>query len=170
MDSKFIGVIMGLEFFVRNGKVKDKFQVVDIWNQVMKYHDEISDIDLETRQDAPEIFMKFFENNVRSVNKIALVAEEDRQVIGYMMGAIQKRPPVFKTIHQAILSDAAVHINKRNNGVGEQLLIVFVEWAKKKGMKYIVLDVVPENNIGLNFWKKHGFQTMVLNQRKMLLD
>lgn len=168
MVSAFIGVIMAIDFFVRKGLVKDKFQAVEIWNQVMKYHDEISDIDMEMRLDAPEKFMKFFENNVRSINKIALVAEEDGEIIGFLMGAIQKRPPVLKTTHQAFLSDAAVHLDKRSNGVGEQLLSAFVKWAKEKGMKYIILNVVPENKIGLNFWQKHGFQTMVFNQRKML--
>jgi GNAT superfamily N-acetyltransferase len=156
------------EILIRNGKVNDKHHVAKIWQEIMEYHREISSINLEVRQDAPKIFMEFYENNVRSINKKALIAEEDGIIIGYMMGAIQKRPPVFKNRNQAFITDAAVTANKRNSGIGEQLLIAFEDWVKEKKLNYIVLNVVPENTVGINFWQKHGFQTIVLNQQKMV--
>lgn len=153
---------------VRRGRINDKEQVLEIWKELMEYHIQISSVDYDMIDDAPEIFMKFFENNVRSRNKMAIVAEEDRKIIGYMLGAIQKRPPIFKTIHHAFITDAAVLKKNRNSGVGTKLLGGFVTWAKEKGMTYIALAVVPENDIGRNFWKKHGFETVMYNQRKML--
>jgi ribosomal protein S18 acetylase RimI-like enzyme len=153
---------------IRPGRIKDKEQVLEIWKELMEYHIQISSVDYDMVDDAPEIFMKFFENNVRSRNKMAIVAEEDRKIIGYMLGAIQKRPPLFKTTHQAFITDAAVLKSNRNLGVGTKLLYRFVTWAKEKGMTYIALAVVPENDIGRNFWKKHGFETIMYNQRKML--
>jgi len=159
---------MAKNFIIRPGRIKDKKQVLEIWEELMEYHIGISSIDYEMKDDAPELFLKFFENNVRSRNKKAVVAEEDGKVIGYVLGAIQERPPLFKTTHHAFITDAAVLQENRNKGVGTKLLEEFASWAKEKGMKYIVLSVVPENKIGKDFWEKHGFQTIMLNQRKML--
>ncbi|MEW6069152.1 MAG: hypothetical protein AB1485_00895 [Candidatus Thermoplasmatota archaeon] len=44
----------------------------------------------------------------------------------------------------------------------------FTAWAKKKKMKYITLYVMPENKIGVKFWREHGFKTMLLNQIKII--
>jgi ribosomal protein S18 acetylase RimI-like enzyme len=159
---------MPSEIIIRNGRIKDKKQVLEVWEELMEYHIRISSIDYEMKDDAPELFMKFFENNVRSRIKKAVVAEENGKVIGYILGAIQKRPPLFKTTHHAFITDAAVLQENRNKGVGTKLLEEFASWAKEKGMKYVVLSVVPENKIGKIFWEKLGFQTIMLNQRKML--
>lgn len=159
---------MGNQATIRNGRIKDKNQVLVLWQEMTDYHIEMSSIDFEMNDDAPKLFMKFFENNVRSRNKKAIVAEEDGRIIGYLLGAIQKRPPVFKTTHQAFITDAAVTENKRKSGVGTKMLKVFKAWAKEKGMMYIALSVAFENEIGKKFWNKQGFKTILLSQRKML--
>ena len=159
---------MAKAVMIRNGRVKDKHQVLAIWKELMEYHIKISAIDYEMVDDAPDIFMRFYENNVRSRNKTAIIAEEDGVVIGYLLGVIQKRPPVFKTAYQAYISDMSVTKSKRNIGIGSKIVEAFVAWAKEKEIKYIVLTVIPENEIGRAFWKKHGFGTIMLNQRKML--
>ncbi|WP_455392617.1 N-acetyltransferase family protein [[Eubacterium] cellulosolvens] len=153
---------------IRPGRLRDKEQVVELWKELMEYHVQISSIDYEMVKDAPNLFMKFFENNVRSRNKKALVAEEDGEIIGYMLGAIQKRPLLFKTTHQAFITDAAVKRETRNQGVGTKLLESFAAWARERGMKYISLSVVPENESGIKFWQKQGFEIVMFSQRKML--
>jgi ribosomal protein S18 acetylase RimI-like enzyme len=129
---------------------------------------KISKIDFELVDDATEIFKRFFETNVRSRNKKVIVAEEDGKIIGYMMGAIERRPPVFKITHRAFITDAGVTARRRNLGIGTKLFNAFSSWAKEKGMKFISLAVVYKNEIGIEFWKKQGFETMLLLQRKML--
>jgi ribosomal protein S18 acetylase RimI-like enzyme len=57
---------------------------------------------------------------------------------------------------------------RRNRGIGTKLVKEVIAWPKKKKMKYITLYVLPENKIGLKFWKKHGFETVLLSQRKIL--
>ena len=155
---------------IRNGRINDKKRVLNIWEEMMEYHITISSIDYEMVKNAPELFMKFYENNVRSTKKIALVAEVEKtgKIVGYILGTIHPRPPLFKTTHQAFITDTAVSKNKRNLGVGTKLLAEFITWAKEKGMKYITLNVVPENESGKQFWKKHGFKTVLLGQRKII--
>jgi len=159
---------MPKQVVIRDGRIKDKEKIIELWKEIMDYHMKISNIDFELVDDATEIFKKLFETNVRSINKKVIVAEEDGRIIGYMMGAIEKRPPVFKTTHRAFITDTGVTVSKRNLGIGTKLFNAFSSWAKEKGMKFISLAVVFENEIGIGFWKKQGFETMLLLQRKML--
>lgn len=159
---------MPKQVVIRDGRIKDKEKIVKLWKEIMDYHVKISNIDFEMVADATEIFKKFFETNVRSRNKKVIVAEEDGRIIGYMMGTIEKRPPVFKITHRAFITDAGVTANKRNLGIGTKLFNAFSSWAKEKGMKFITLAVVYENEIGIGFWKKQGLETRFLLQRKML--
>lgn len=112
--------------------------------------------------------MKFYETNVRSRNRTAFIAEKDGEIIGYVMGGILKRPPVYKTAHEARINDIVVTKKWRRRGVGTKLLEAFADWAREKGMKYVTLNVLPENKVGLKFYKKLEFETILVNQRKML--
>ncbi len=152
---------------IRHGRISDKHQVLKLWQEMVDYHITISSIDLEMVENAPMLFTKFFETNVRSKNKSAFVAEEDGKIVGYILGEIQKRPPVFKITHQAFITDMAVTKNLRNKGIGTKLMKVFNVWAKDRGMKYIELNVAVENQLGINFWEKQGFKTIILHQRKL---
>jgi ribosomal protein S18 acetylase RimI-like enzyme len=141
-----------------------------------KYHNKkrsnkrrkISTIDFEMVKNASEIWIRFYETHVRSSNKKAIVAEEDGRVVGYLLGSIEKRSPIFKTTHIAFISDAGVTRERRNRGIGTKLVKEFVAWAKEKRMKYITLSVIPDNELEVKFWRKHGFKTILFHQRKIL--
>ena len=159
---------MSQEIMIRDGRINDKNQVLEIWKELMGYSIQISSYDFDMVSEATKIWMEYFEKNVRSRNRKAIVAEQDGEIIGYLLGCIKKRPPIFKTSHNAHITDIAVLSFKRNKGVGKKLLKAFSDWARKKRMKYLTLDVLPENKIGINFYQKNGFKTILLNQRKML--
>ncbi len=57
---------------------------------------------------------------------------------------------------------------ERNSGAGTALAKAFLPWARRKGVKYISLTVDPNNSTGMRFWKKMGFWTIMLEQRKIL--
>ncbi len=157
---------------IRNGRINDGKQVVNLWKELIDYHKKISTtdfaIDYEMVEDAPTRWVKFYEQHIRSRNKKAIVAEEDGRIIGYLLGSIEKRPPIFKTIYRAFISEACVTRERRNRGIGTKLVKEFVAWAKEKGMKYITLCVLPKNELGVKFWRKHGFKTILFHQRKIL--
>ena len=159
---------MSNEVIIRKGRIKDKEELLEVWKKYMKYHADMESTDFEMIEDAPGLWMKFFKLHVRSRNKMAVVAEKDGKLVGYMLVDIQKRPPIFITTHQAHINDAAVIASEQNKGIGAKLLKHIEDWAREKGVKYTTLCVVPENDIGRNFWKKHGFNTIMMNQRKML--
>ena len=44
----------------------------------------------------------------------------------------------------------------------------FLAWAQKKGVSWVTLEAVPENRIGVPFWKKKGFRTVMIHMRRRL--
>ena len=76
--------------------------------------------------------------------------------------------PLLGSITEMTISNLTIISGMRNNGVGTKLVESFEEWAKEKGMKYVITSTVQENIIGLNFYRKRDFQIIEYDLRKML--
>jgi ribosomal protein S18 acetylase RimI-like enzyme len=129
---------MGTNIVVRKGRLNDVEIVLKLWQELMDYHHEIAAIDFEMIPNAPSLWIKFYRTHVRSGTKIALVAQVDGNIVGYLLGSIQPRPPVFKVKKEAMITDIFVAQNKRRKGIGTKLVSEFFNWAKTKKMKYAV--------------------------------
>jgi len=159
---------MAGKIIVRKGRLNEAETVLKLWLDLMEYHRQIAFADYEMTSDAPELWLKYYCTHVRSRTKIALVAEEDKKIIGYLLGSIQDRPPVFKIKKEAMITDMIVASGKRRKGIGTKLVNEFFKWTKGKKMKYAVLNVVPENLMGKKFWTHHGFTTIIQFRSKTL--
>lgn len=156
------------KFTIRDGRLKDAEAVLAIWHELIEHHQQIAAMDFEMRPEAPDLWLKFYCTNVRSRTRKVLVAEEDGKIIGYTLGSIQERPPVFKIAQEALITDMCVTTNKRRKGVGTKLIEAFASWAKQQGMKYLVMQMVPENKIGKKFWDSLEFHTIMLKRQRTL--
>ncbi len=103
---------------VRAGRLADGDGVARIWLQMMRYHARISPNDYRLIREAPAAWLKLYRRSVRSPNMRALVAVRDGRVIGYLLGAVRKRPPCYRTKSQGFISDLAVAEGERNSGAG----------------------------------------------------
>jgi ribosomal protein S18 acetylase RimI-like enzyme len=153
---------------VRNGCVKDGEKVLQVWDEFMDYHKGISALDFNMVKNARKMWIKYFEKHVRSRIRNAIVAECNGRIVGFLLGTIEKRPPIFTTPHQAYIDSIGVLKSKRNHGVGGMMMDAFMKWAKEKKLPYVMLNVAVENEMAIRFYKKRGFKTMMLSQRKLL--
>ena len=156
------------DFIVRKGRLKDADGVLVLWNEFIEYHKNISSDFFELRDDAPDMFDKYYCRHVRSRRKIALVAERDGEIVGYLLGLHAKRPPVFKNTDYGFVSDLAVTKKMRSKGVGRALMDEFEKWAVDRKLDSISLSVLAANKIGQKFYKKQGYKIMTYSERKVL--
>ena len=159
---------METKFLVRDGCVKDGEKTLLVWDEFMDFHKGISALDFNMVDKAREMWMKYFEKHVRSRIRKAIVAEYDGRIVGFLLGSIEKRPPIFTTSHQAYVDSIGVSESKRNQGIGGLMLDAFVKWAKGKKMPYVMLNVAVENDSAIRFYENRGFKSMMLSQRKLL--
>lgn len=153
---------------IRNGRLKDRSQAARVWHEFMEYHRRISALDNELVENAGEMWMRYYDRHVRSPLMKALVAEQDGEIVGFLLGEMQKRPPIFKTVHQAFLDSICVVESRRNQGIGGMMIDQFAKWAGEKGAPYIMLNVVIENASAQRLYENRGFTTTILAQRKLL--
>jgi ribosomal protein S18 acetylase RimI-like enzyme len=156
------------EVIIRDGRIKDGPETIPIWLEFIEYHQLICAIDMTLRDNAAASWQKYFERHVRSTIRKAIVAEREGKIVGFLIGSIEKRPPCFTTLCQAFLDTVAVAESSRNQGIGERMMHAFAEWAKVKGMPFIMLNVVVENDSAKHLYEKLGYETMLLTQRKLV--
>jgi ribosomal protein S18 acetylase RimI-like enzyme len=157
---------MAHEFTIRKGRTRDKEDAWNIWLQLARYNHRIDPEGFILAEDAREKFLKAFETFVRSRNKKALVGEKNGKVIGVLLGSIQRRHPFMRIRYQAYIDEIVVVEKERNKGVGTKLTENFIEWVRERNVPHIALFVFPENEPALKLYKKFGFETIVLGQRK----
>jgi ribosomal protein S18 acetylase RimI-like enzyme len=153
---------------IREGRIKDAEKTLPIWDEFMEYHRRISALDFEMVANARELWAKYFKRHVRSPIRLAIVAEQNREIVGFLVGEVQKRPPIFLSPSQAYVDSIGVLERCRSQGIGSRMLDAFAEWARRKDMPYIMLQVAVENDAAKYLYEKHGFRSMMLSQRKLL--
>ena len=153
---------------IRDARIKDSKNVLPVWDEFIDYHKRITAMDFEMVDGAREMWRKYFETHVRSRNRKAIVAEQAGEIVGFLLGEIQKRPPVFTTIHQGYVDSIGVLESRRHLGIGTLMLDAFTAWAKGKEMPHIVLLVAVENAPAIKCYEKCGYTTTILMQKKPL--
>lgn len=87
-----------------------------------------------------------------------IVAEEDNQILGYALGAVNTKQK------QAWVLSLGVSEKARGRGLGKQLTEQLIEVLKTEDLKEIALTVFPENNAAIKIYKDLGFEgSPVLN-------
>ena len=131
--------------------------IVELWIQLNDYQASIDPVH-KLKEDAGAGFEQYVREKLTSEEDLFLVAVIDEKVVGFSISAVDKgRPDVFEKVPIVEISDMLVLEEHRWRGVGTEILNHIREWVKSKGIKRIELNAEARNEIGLSFWKKHGF-------------
>lgn len=153
---------------VRDCRLRDAEQVARLWKETIDCHARISRADFALVRDAERRWLGYCRRTLRRKNVKMLVAENDGEVIGYLIGDVRERPDVFRTRRFGFINEAGVTERQRGRGVGKMLVSAYLEWARRKKANYVNIFVDVENVTGLGFWKKRGFKTVMVRQTRML--
>jgi ribosomal protein S18 acetylase RimI-like enzyme len=110
-------------------------------------------------------YTEFFETCISDPEKQLLVAEEKEQMIGYALGEVHTRPPIFQIQKIGFISDVFVVPEFRKLGVAKKFLQELKDWFKSKNLEYIEISVHTQNDIALKIWSKYGFEDSSLKKR-----
>lgn len=145
---------------VREATHEDLDKMKSIWIEFIDYHAGIDSV-FERSRSGHECFGQFVSERIDKPEWRVLVAEIDDKIVGHIMGTIQSRPPVFKSLRFGYVQDIAVRSAFRRRGVGTQLFEHLVQWYKSESVHRIELDVVTANDVSNSFWKKVGCRDLM---------
>lgn len=93
---------------------------------------------------------------IEGKDHIMLVASDDGEIRGYIMGYHQKT----KKMH---IISFGVDKDMRRHGIGTKLMRKLEKYAHKRypDIKYTTLNVEASNEIGIGFYAKYGFKKVI---------
>ncbi|MBW2977632.1 GNAT family N-acetyltransferase [Candidatus Woesearchaeota archaeon] len=101
---------------------------------------------------------KFYNSLLKNKDKLLLVAEEDKTLIGYLLLETQFRDPFLEGNRIGYVSELFVLPEYRKKGISKELLKKSNEWFKKKKFKWLVVSTHSRDKPAIQFWKRKGFK------------
>jgi ribosomal protein S18 acetylase RimI-like enzyme len=145
------------EVRVRRAAEPDVEVVLDLWVEMMSYHARL-DRRFQPTVDAREAFRDTLQQWMADESKRVLVAEQQGDVIGYIIGHLAENPPIFELRHYGHVSDICVAPDWRRRGVGRQLFAALHDWLHEHGLSVVQLSVAARNSVSQAFWHEMGFE------------
>jgi ribosomal protein S18 acetylase RimI-like enzyme len=146
-----------MDIVLRTAEHGDIPRLVQLWNELMDHHAAI-DPYFQKSEVGPANFERFVSSLILLEDSRVLVALDGGLVVGYCIGQVMTRPPVFKMEVHGFITDMTVTASYRRRGVGTRLLAGMLEWFEAKRIDRVELNVVPGNVAGVSFWRKQGFR------------
>jgi ribosomal protein S18 acetylase RimI-like enzyme len=155
---------MQTNYVIRKALTCDVPQIVELWKELMDFNKQYDEhwSRLETGH---ENFGDFINSHIADEAFCVLVAEADKDIVGYCLSEIQKCDPhILKIQEYGHISNIAVTKDYRRKEIGEDLLQKTVDWFSKKGIHRIEVCVGIGNKSARKFWTKMGFTVFVENR------
>jgi len=152
---------------IRRAKIKDLEEVVVLSCKSAIYHEELAsyyDID----KNAKHILSVSLKKNIYSLNSSIFVAEENGNIIGYLLACKVNRLDMFKIKKAGLIADVFVEEKDRRKGVGGELVKECLKWFKKNDIYFIEISVEALNKKAINFWNKKGFKDVFIGKYKKI--
>lgn len=144
-----------------------KAQLQDLANiQNLNYKlflwDKVRDPDLNFEWPYQESGKNYFLKRINEDLGACFVAESEGVVLGYIAGRVNKEIVSFDTILRGELENMYVEEDARSRGVGKTLVREFLEWAKTKGAKSIIVEAYFGNVDAIKFYEACGFNNFAV--------
>jgi ribosomal protein S18 acetylase RimI-like enzyme len=124
-----------------------------------KEYDPLLDLD-KIEKDDP----KHYKNRIEKDDGCVFVAIIDGKIIGYICGGLAKKGS-FGRLPNIIVTEIQTFFileKYRSSGTGKKLYDKFLEWSKRKNADKIRLDVHPQNELAIKFYRKNNFKDYYL--------
>ncbi len=127
----------------------------DLWVELMAFHAAL-DARFSVPPHGRANYIRHVQHALRDETFVVLVAVEQQQVVGYVMGYIGQNPPIFAHPRYGFIADLCVTSQCRRKGAGEALVKKICAWFRGRGMHSVQLNVAHLNPLSQAFWRKVG--------------
>lgn len=157
---------MGVD--IRTATIRDLGAIQELNNRLFeKEHDEY-DKSLVVGWPFKEEGKSYFSGRITGEDGLALVAEVEGKIVGYLVGALGKPLSYKKWEKVAELENMFVLKEHRGLGIGAKLTEAFLKWCRDNGAENVKAVAAHQNLKGINFYKKMGFKETEITLEKQL--
>ena len=109
---------------------------------------------------ADEEFGNYLQKRINDADFKVFVAKEGGNCIGYVMGWIEQRPPIYRKRKVGYLSNIFVDEAHQKQEVGAQLYRALETWFQERKVDYIEIRADARNSAAMKSFKKYGFKEL----------
>jgi ribosomal protein S18 acetylase RimI-like enzyme len=150
------------QFRIRDARGADRETIGLLWRELMAYHRAL-DARFTIAPDGEQKYLRHVQEMMRSRNARVLVAEEihSGEIVAYLMGELQSRPPIAMPGLYGFISDICVQQTWRHRGVGKALFEEIRRWFIARKATAIELYIAEANPGATAFWQAMGLDSFL---------
>lgn len=166
MINKKIKLKNNIDLIIREAKIIDASNIIEYVDDVSGETDFLTFGRGEFNKTLEEE-EKIIEEHIKANNRIFLIAEINNKIIGVLNVNANNK----KRLKHICSFGISVKKNYWGYGVGSNLILTLIEWAKWTGIvRKINLSVVENNNSAIALYEKFGFKTEGIITRDLFLN
>ena len=147
-----------MDYFIHKGKKEDFEKIKVLWDKLWTFNEK-KEPSYQRNSQAEKKFTSLF-NSIISDNESSciFVADNEKSIIGYIMASIWQKPAGFKLHQFGSIIDTFVREKYRRQGIGSELLKRVKKWfMDNTTIRRLEVNMVVNNEVSMNFWRKNGF-------------
>ena len=153
-----------IQIKIRDADEDDLKGVVKLWEMLGEHHRSHSE-HFRLARDGRRKWERYLRERFDEMSTKLIVAEEDGELVGFMLCLMQPQEPVFAEKAIGLISDAYVKKDWRKKGVTREMLRVALRWFHKNKLKTVEISVAAANLEGRTAWAQLGFKPFVVRKR-----
>lgn len=140
--------------------------VTRLWEQLDDYHRQVG-LSFPQAVEAGKAWLASFE---RTLGRFSFlwVAQSGDQLEGFLLGRLKHTPAYLGGVTVGEISDLYVSENLRGQGVASRLVELALDQFRALHVHSVEVQVMQQNAGGRRFWENQGFQTELVQVRKIM--
>ncbi len=145
---------------IRDYGRKDIATIVLLKSRLTRLHTAIDAGYYAPAPDADDAFKKYLEKRAADADFKLIVASEHDACVGFVMGWIEERPPIYEKRKVGYLSNIFVDEPHRRRHVGKRLYRGIEGWFMSNKVDFIEIRADARNQAALKSFKKYGLKEL----------
>lgn len=150
---------------IREANRRDLSSLVALWQEMMDYHRSY-DARFRFSPNAPREVERHLLETLRSRAARIFIAEAEERVIGYIVGEVHARRPIYPIGTYGFISDICVTASWRRRGVGRALVRALDAWFAGQKVTSVELFAAALNPESVAFWRTMGYDDYLRLMRR----
>ncbi len=141
---------------IRRFEEDDIEGISELWEEFARMREDMTQTRI-LNENAPDYFFGYATGLLQRKDTLTLVAEEDGQIVGYLIALKQRKPPIYNHTRIAYLSDVYVDVAHRKKGILASFVEELTAWCKREGITAIDVMLFKGNEVAQEIYKRMGF-------------
>jgi ribosomal protein S18 acetylase RimI-like enzyme len=160
-----------LAVIIRRATKDDYRSLLPLFDQADEFHRE-NEPGVFRKPDGPPRAMEYYLNLLSLENVGFFIAEEDKQIVGFVHVELRETPPIPVLVSRkyAIVDTIVVKADEQRRGIGRNLMQTAHAWAAARDASSVELTVYEFNERAIEFYRDLGYEALSLRMSFLLSE